>query len=64
MAGSFFLLHAASRGKDSVDPVFKDYASPVSFVNKAFKGSNVYKPEDMPDIDVLVISHDHWDHLD
>ncbi len=46
-----------------VDPVFCT-ASPVSFVNKPFKGTDVYKPEDMPDIDYLVISHDHWDHLD
>ena len=37
---------------------------PVSFVNKPFKGTDVYKPEDMPDIDYMVISHDHWDHLD
>ncbi|MBB4036985.1 L-ascorbate metabolism protein UlaG (beta-lactamase superfamily) [Dysgonomonas hofstadii] len=47
-----------------VDPVFSEAASPVSFVNKAFKGTNVYKPEDIPDIDYLFISHDHWDHLD
>ncbi|MDL2323245.1 MBL fold metallo-hydrolase [Bacteroidales bacterium OttesenSCG-928-A17] len=46
-----------------VDPVFFD-ASPVSFYNKPFKGTNVFKPEDIPDIDFLVISHDHWDHLD
>lgn len=46
-----------------VDPVFC-IAAPVSFVNKPFKGTDVYKPEDMPDIDYLVISHDHWDHLD
>lgn len=46
-----------------VDPVFC-VASPVSFVNKPFKGTDVYKPEDMPDIDYLVITHDHWDHLD
>ena len=46
-----------------VDPVFC-MASPVSFVNKPFKGTDVYKPEDMPDIDYMVISHDHWDHLD
>lgn len=47
-----------------VDPVFC-MASPVSFVNKPFEGTDVYKPEDMPDmIDYLVISHDHWDHLD
>lgn len=47
-----------------VDPVLSGAASPVSFVNKPFKGSDVYKPEDIPDIDYLVISHDHWDHLD
>ena len=47
-----------------VDPVFSSYASPVSFINKAFAGSNVYTAEDMPAIDVLVLSHDHWDHLD
>ena len=46
-----------------VDPVFC-MASPVSFINKPFKGTDVYQPEDMPDIDYLIISHDHWDHLD
>lgn len=46
-----------------VDPVFR-MASPVSFVNKPFKGTELYTPDDMPDIDYLVISHDHWDHLD
>ncbi len=46
-----------------VDPVFY-VASPVSFINKPFKGTDVYYPEDMPDIDCLIITHDHWDHLD
>lgn len=46
-----------------VDPVFC-MASPVSFINKPFKGTDIYTPTDMPDIDYLVISHDHWDHLD
>lgn len=47
-----------------IDPVFSPYASPVFFINKAFAGSNVYTAADMPDIDVLAITHDHWDHLD
>ena len=47
-----------------IDPVFSSYASPIFFINKAFPGSNVYTAEDMPEIDVLAISHDHWDHLD
>ena len=46
------------------DPVFSNYASPVFFINKTFPGTDIYKPEDIPDIDVLLISHDHWDHLD
>lgn len=47
-----------------VDPVFCN-ASPFSFINKAFAGTERYTPEDMPDrIDYLVITHDHYDHLD
>lgn len=47
-----------------VDPVFSPYASPASFINKAFDGANPYTAEEMPEIDYLLISHDHWDHLD
>lgn len=47
-----------------VDPVFSGSASPVSFTTKAFKGADNYKADDMPNIDYLFISHDHWDHLD
>jgi hypothetical protein len=39
-------------------------ASPLPFGTKAFDGSNIYTADDMPDIDFLFISHDHWDHLD
>ncbi|MDR2970309.1 MAG: MBL fold metallo-hydrolase [Bacteroidales bacterium] len=47
-----------------IDPVFSSYASPVSFINKAFIGTNIFKSEDIPNIDYLLITHDHWDHLD
>ncbi|MEP7196366.1 MAG: MBL fold metallo-hydrolase [Saprospiraceae bacterium] len=47
-----------------VDPVFSGYASPFSFSTKAFKGTDNYHVEDIPEIDYLFISHDHWDHLD
>lgn len=47
-----------------VDPVFSEYASPVPGTNKAFEGSNIYTVEDIPKLDYLLISHDHWDHLD
>ena len=46
------------------DPVFSPVASPVRFTTRAFPGTDIYKPEDLPDIDLLLISHDHWDHLD
>jgi len=47
-----------------VDPVFSGNASPLSFMIKAFPGSNIYKAEDMPAIDYLILTHDHYDHLD
>ncbi len=47
-----------------VDPVFSGHASPFSFSIKAFDGTDIYSVEDMPKIDYLVITHDHWDHLD
>jgi L-ascorbate metabolism protein UlaG (beta-lactamase superfamily) len=47
-----------------VDPVLSGSASPVNFTTRAFKGSDVYTTDDIPGIDYLFISHDHWDHLD
>ncbi len=47
-----------------VDPVFSGNASPIAGSVKAFTGSNTYSANDFPDIDVLFLSHDHWDHLD
>lgn len=48
-----------------VDPVFSGYASPVPIFGKAYAATYNYTVADMPDIiDVLIISHDHYDHLD
>jgi L-ascorbate metabolism protein UlaG (beta-lactamase superfamily) len=47
-----------------IDPVFSDHASPFSFTNKSFKYSNNYTVDDLPYIDIVLISHDHYDHLD
>ncbi len=47
-----------------VDPVLSGHASPVNFTTPAFKGTDVYSVADLPDIDYLLISHDHYDHLD
>ncbi|MDD4741187.1 MAG: MBL fold metallo-hydrolase [Bacteroidales bacterium] len=47
-----------------VDPVFSGNASPVPGVIQAFAGSNHYHADDMPHIDFLLITHDHYDHVD
>lgn len=47
-----------------MDPVFSGSASPVSFFGKSFPGTNEYSAADMPPIDLLIMSHDHYDHLD
>ncbi len=47
-----------------IDPVFSSYASPLPFINRAFPLEYAYSPDDMPEVDLLVITHDHWDHLD
>ncbi len=47
-----------------VDPVFSGAASPVKFTTRSFAGSDVYNTGDLPPIDYLFITHDHWDHLD
>jgi L-ascorbate metabolism protein UlaG (beta-lactamase superfamily) len=47
-----------------VDPVFSGNASPVSFFAKAFEGTDVYHPHDFTTIDLLILTHDHYDHLD
>ncbi|MCM1222166.1 MAG: MBL fold metallo-hydrolase [Lachnospiraceae bacterium] len=47
-----------------IDPVFSERSSPVSFAgNKRFSRLPV-ETGDLPHIDLLVISHDHYDHLD
>ncbi len=47
-----------------VDPVLCGSASPIASTTRSFPGTDVYHPDDLPTIDYLFISHDHWDHLD
>ena len=44
------------------DPIFSGNAAPVSFMVKSFAGANEYKPEDFPKIDILLLTHDHFDY--
>lgn len=47
-----------------IDPVFCRFTSPVPFAGpKRFPGS-LPKPSDFPAIDLLLITHNHYDHLD
>ncbi len=59
---SYFLQQDGKRFL--VDPVLSKNASPFSFSIKAFKGTSHYTADDIPEIDYLIITHDHWDHLD
>lgn len=47
-----------------IDPVFSGRAAPVAGMVKAFDGANTYSVDDMPDIDIMIITHNHYDHLD
>lgn len=58
---TFFVQLAGQR--ILIDPVFDDHAGPTALSVQAFEGSSHYTSEDMPEIDALLITHDHWDHL-
>ena len=47
-----------------VDPVFSGHASPFTWFAKSFPGSDVYGVDDFPQIDAMLLTHDHYDHLD
>lgn len=59
---SYFVQLAGTR--ILIDPVFSSSASPIPFTKNAFEGSSIYTADEMPEIDLLLISHDHYDHLD
>lgn len=46
------------------DPVFSEYASPFSFAGPKRITAPAVTIEELPRIDVVVISHNHYDHLD
>ncbi|MDX2128483.1 MAG: MBL fold metallo-hydrolase [Chloroherpetonaceae bacterium] len=47
-----------------VDPVFSGNASPIPNTMLSFPGSDVFTPNDIPEIDYLILTHDHYDHTD
>jgi L-ascorbate metabolism protein UlaG (beta-lactamase superfamily) len=62
--GHSSLLIKTAQGNILIDPIFSNHAGPVPGLITAFKGTKHYHAKDMPPIDVLIISHDHYDHLD
>ncbi len=55
----------AAGGKTHPDrPGVQRLRGAVLFINKAFPGDYPWRAEGMPEIDLLIISHDHYDHLD
>lgn len=60
---STFLLQI--KGKTILtDPMFSEYASPVSFSGPKRYTDVALNIDELPKIDVVIISHNHYDHLD
>lgn len=60
---SSFLLQLG-RSNVLVDPIFSSRSSPVSFVGPKRFSELPLSAEELPEISVLFLSHDHYDHLD
>ncbi|RBW68662.1 MBL fold metallo-hydrolase [Bacillus taeanensis] len=61
---STFLLSIDNK-KILIDPMLGPIASPVSFVgSKRYTGDLLHIIDEMPPIDAVFITHDHYDHLD
>ena len=46
------------------DPIFSERASPLSFVGPKRAQPPAITLKDLPQIDIVLISHNHYDHLD
>lgn len=47
-----------------IDPMLGPASSPVSFITQRFAYEEPINIADLPHIDAIIISHDHYDHLD
>ncbi len=47
-----------------IDPILTRYASPLKHVGVKRFSQIPIEPDNLPEIDILLISHDHYDHLD
>lgn len=63
--GHSTMLLTLDKKKILIDPMFGPTPSPVSFVgSKRYSEDLLYVIEKLPPIDVVLITHDHYDHLD
>ncbi|URL02897.1 MBL fold metallo-hydrolase [Avibacterium sp. 20-126] len=46
-----------------IDPVLTAI-TPLPFGGKPFLGTDIYQADDLPAVDYLIITHDHYDHLE
>lgn len=58
-----FLLQIGDRNI-LLDPTFSDRASPLSFAGPKREAPLPLEAESLPSVDLVIISHDHYDHLD
>lgn len=47
-----------------IDPMLGDYAAPLSFGSKRYPYKKAIPIDELKDIDAVILSHDHYDHLD
>lgn len=63
--GHSAFIMSLDNNKILIDPMLGPYASPVSFAGpKRYGGDLLHLVDEMPAIDAVFITHDHYDHLD
>ncbi len=62
--GHSAMLLEMSGKKILIDPMLGPASSPVSFLTKRFPYQQAIPLEEVKDVDAVIISHDHYDHLD
>ncbi|MGZ3770017.1 MAG: MBL fold metallo-hydrolase [Bdellovibrio sp.] len=47
-----------------IDPIFSERVSPVSFLGPKRQAAVPFKMDELPPVDVVLLSHNHYDHMD